>query len=1334
MKKIIKYFLLILLALSIVLLSVGYYFLNTTAGLDRVIDLANRYSGYDVHAEKVSGKLLAKTELQHVTVKGKLLDFSSERVVVDWNPSDLFKLLFNVQTVEIHNSVLTLSPNAEKIKEESPPIGLSDLDLPIELNVKSLLIDGLTLQNPVTKKTDFVIDRLHLGVDYIGQLAKINLLSFQGQGIDLDLTGQVETRGKYPLNFDIETIYKVNPYDQQALTVKAGGALKEQVTVQLVGDGLANFALDGVVKDAFEAAQFNGKLSLYGLNSQSPQLADTRAKAELTLSGNYQQSLQSTLVGTIDYDSPQTDKLRVQLQGQLADKKLIIPNLTVDLLTAGQQLFGTGQYSLKDNAVDVDLHSDELSWPQSEKSPAVVVRRLMLSVDGHVDDYKLSVDTNMQTEAAGDVPVTLSANGSLAALDNIDAVATVNGKPISVKGNLGWQPQIDYTLQLRADGIEPIRSFPGVKKLLLDVVGDADSYRAKGGLDIYADTIPSTQLSVNIDGSPTKLNKADIVAHTLGGKAEIHAQGNLSPLDLTAGIATQDIRPQQFYTDISGNINSQISLTAKQQADNLVAVAVIEQLAGDLQKKPLSGTGKVSYDQIANQLNINQLRINVAGNRIDANGILALDGQGGHSDLTADIDAKSLRQLLPDLSGSLQANIVAKGSLNKPQVTADIQAKQLAFQTQKVGNLLAKADINPAADKLLLTVKANHVVVGGNDIHQATVDVNGKISSHRLNIDAKLPKQSLALSGNGGLNLDKLLWSGKLTKLDISDDAIGRWRLSQTAGLTLSAEDVGVKSLCLKQQSASLCADGRLVKDNGQFDVVVKQLATKPFAKLIPEAVGVDTVINGKAKISFANGKPSIDGKFSTRGGRLKIAAGRGSLVSKIKRFETDITLRDNRLVGRIDGDLQHLGRIQIEGGLPDIGQSDIRAKIKLANDSLAFLPRLVPQLSNVSGKLAGNMQLSGDPSKRLNIAGKVALLDANFNVPEYGSQIRHMNLDVFALNGSRLGFKGGADGGRGRISITGDLNPATRKGNISIKGNNFQAANSRLLKMTISPDLKILFAEQIKVRGTLNIPKALVVPTSSGSKITASEDVILPNSKGKKKRPPSSPVDAEITVKLGDDVRVASADIETRLTGGLNIVAKPGQEPKANGTISIQTGELRIYGQKLNIERGHIVFSNGPIADPSLDVRASRKIEGEDVVVGANVLGSVSRPEVSLFSVPGMSDSSILSYLLFGRAPDSQSFGATALLQTGGLIGANTMARDIRSSTGLDVLNFSLTGLEAGKNLTKKAYVGIRSNFFESLNEFLLKYKISGRTHVDATISSTGEVSTDVIKEIETD
>src|SRR3546814_16334889 len=87
----------------------------------------------------------------------------------------------------------------------------------------------------------------------------------------------------------------------------------------------------------------------------------------------------------------------------------------------------------------------------------------------------------------------------------------------------------------------------------------------------------------------------------------------------------------------------------------------------------------------------------------------------------------------------------------------------------------------------------------------------------------------------------------------------------------------------------------------------------------------------------------------------------------------------------------------------------------------------------------------------------------------------------------------------------------------------------------------------------------------------------------------------------MGDDVKLRGFGLEGTLGGDLRVRAVPGREMTAVGNLEVG-GRYEAYGQKLRIERGHLVWSNGPVADPSLDIRAVRKIDRQSVGKGKHV------------------------------------------------------------------------------------------------------------------------------------
>lgn len=1350
MKKTLKYSFFSVLLLVVAIAAAGYYFLNTTAGLHSAIDLVNRYSGYRVSADKISGKLLHKTELSNLIISGQRLDLQSQQVVLNWRFARLFKRSLEISAISLKDTQVTLHPQQQPSPSPPPqPVKLTAIDLPLAIKLSALRVQNLTIKNPANGKGDgkgdIVIDNIEMGIDYAGQIGKIHTLVVQGHDVDLRLNGQIQTRGDFPFSLANTTQYRSTLYGDEVVEATLTGSLKDSFALRLSGRGVSTFNLDAKITTPLTAPQFSAELALQQLDAAKLGLPDSVLRANINVQGKLPtggsaDGMAVNADAEVFYQSPQTDKIKLSAVAAFDGKRLDLSSVKIDLLTAKQHLSGRASYSLADQAITANIDSKKLYWPQTATQASVTLQDLTAAVSGHLHDYNLTATTTVTTAAVGETPLDIQASGDLQALNQLTAKWQINQQELELSGKAAWQPQVSYSLQAKAAHIAPQRQFPGIKNLDITVDGGQNNYAASGGVEVYRDDIPAAAIKLNVVGTPTTLQTAQITLASLGGKAVIAATGDLSPLRLSAQVSTDNLQPQHFHPDLKGRINSRLKVDINRPDDTLTATATLEELSGTLQNKPLQGKGVIMFDQARQQLSINDLHVDIGGNKVVADGGLSL-ADDGQANLTANIDAKSLHLLLPALSGAVTADITATGRLNNPEITANISATQLAYQNHSLQQLKASANISQASDKLQLDIQAKGIDSGGQKLQTLSLKTTGKLSAHNLNAQIT-PVQggaipAVKLSATGGLSgFDATpMWQGKLTTLAIADPTTGNWQLGKPASLQLSAKTVTATPVCLTQQATQLCTDSELHNGDGKVNLQLRGLKTQRFAKFIPKAVALDTTLAADATLTLSQQAPKLNAKFNADGGQLQLSTGNGTLVSKIRQLSGTVGLQNQRLEGTLQSQLSKLGKFAITAVVPQIKHKNVQASLTIANDSLQFLEEILPQLNEVKGRLSGKMSLSGNPDKQLKVAGKISLQQTAFNVPQFGSQVRQMTLDIFAKDGNQIAFKGGAKAGGGDFTVSGGINPGTRQGKINIKGKNFQAADSKKLQVTVSPDLQVNFAEQIQIRGTIAIPKALIVPESSGSKITASDDVVMPGSKHKQpnKQSKNSPIDIDVQVKLGDDVRVASADIETRLSGNLKIAVKPGKAPAASGTIAVKTGELRVYGQELQIERGRVIFSNGPIGNPSLDISASRTIEDEDITVGANVLGTVSKPKLSLFSTPSMPDSSILSYLLFGKPPNSDSFGSTALLQTGGLVGANSLARDLRSSVGLDVLDFSITGMEAGKNINKKIYVGMRSNFFDAINDVIVKYKISGRTYVDSTVGTNG-ITAELVKEIETD
>jgi len=174
-------------------------------------------------------------------------------------------------------------------------------------------------------------------------------------------------------------------------------------------------------------------------------------------------------------------------------------------------------------------------------------------------------------------------------------------------------------------------------------------------------------------------------------------------------------------------------------------------------------------------------------------------------------------------------------------------------------------------------------------------------------------------------------------------------------------------------------------------------------------------------------------------------------------------------------------------------------------------------------------------------------------------------------------------------------------------------------------------------------------------------------------------------------------------------------------GDISISEGFYEIYGQRLTVSNGKLVFFGNP-ANPALDIRANR--QGSNVQAGVQINGTLRNMQSQLFSTPTLPDSEILSILITGK-----SFANTNDQEQGNLLGAvaslginrsQGLTNTIRSELGLDMLalnsssNIDQSSIGLGKYLTPDIFMHYEVGLFESKSTLSLEYILTQRLRLE--------------------
>ncbi len=268
---------------------------------------------------------------------------------------------------------------------------------------------------------------------------------------------------------------------------------------------------------------------------------------------------------------------------------------------------------------------------------------------------------------------------------------------------------------------------------------------------------------------------------------------------------------------------------------------------------------------------------------------------------------------------------------------------------------------------------------------------------------------------------------------------------------------------------------------------------------------------------------------------------------------------------------------------------------------------------------------------------------------------------------------------------------------------------------------------QKIFVKGEIRLPEVLITGPPTREGIRPSPDVVIVDAlEVEEKRFPFSH-DIQIRVLLGERVFVKSHGIEARLVGSLSIQFQDPSRMNAEGEIRVAEGHYSAYGQRLELIRGRLLFTGGPVENPTIDALAVRKIE--EIRAGVVISGSLKKPIVRLYSRPPMPDTDILSYIILGQplghgegAVPSLMQAAAALLSAGESV---VLPGRFKKLFGLDTLDIttppgegevSRSMVTVGKFLTPKLYISLGRSLYTDSTLLTFRYTLSKRLEIQAT------------------
>jgi translocation and assembly module TamB len=864
-------------------------------------------------------------------------------------------------------------------------------------------------------------------------------------------------------------------------------------------------------------------------------------------------------------------------------------------------------------------------------------------------------------------------------------------------------------------------------KLHLD--GSAERFGLKGALAIGPPGRPAN-VQVDLSGTPQAIELHALKLVQKNGGLDAHGRIGLQPrtswkLDATA----RHLDPGAILAGWNGALDFKLATQGELKPDGPQATLKLTGVGGNLRGRSVAGS-KADFRITPTNLLDGSLLLAVGRSRLAATG-----RHGKSTDARVNIDVASLGDWLPQATGSLQGQFTLKGVWPRLAVTGQMHGNTLNANGIGIDSLQLSASIpdlaRPGGDfDLALT----GVHASGLDFDSVQLTGSGTAASHHVSLDATGKQLGVTLALNGRWQARDRSWAGTLSDVQLMPQGMPAWRQQQPTAITWRRGAMTLSQFCLSAGAPHLCLSGdRSAQGTLTAQYELQGLPLQMLASLVPGAdpLRASGTIAGSGKVvRAANGTLEGNASLAIDAGTIAFASNADQPLLAWSRIDATATASgasQRVLLEGALGDGGHLnGDITVSGADHALAGS-IDADVR----NLAFLSAVTTEIANVQGNVVGQLALGGTLSAP-RFQGRIQTRGFAAELPRAGLKLHDGEFAVVGDPQGHLTLQGQVASGKGVLHVEGSTGlSADAPLALSIKGDNVLVADIPAAHVVASPDLHIARADGLfTLTGTVAIPaaKVAVEKLPGQGPARASPDVVIVDEPAEAKTAPLA-MDADITVKFGDDVTVQGYGFDGKVHGQLAVRVQPGRIATGRGEVQV-SGKYQAYGQNLSIERGRLMFAGTRLDNPGLDIRAVRSIRTEDVTVGLSIRGTAQRPILTVFSDPAMEQAEALSYLVTGRPLNALQSGEGDTLNTaaqalGGLAG-DRLAKSIGSRIGLEAGVSSSEALggsafTAGKYLSPRLFLSYGVGLFTPGQVITLRYTLNRFLQFEAENATTG-------------
>jgi len=996
---------------------------------------------------------------------------------------------------------------------------------------------------------------------------------------------------------------------------------------------------------------------------------------------------------------------------------------------------------------------DEPVWKASARSKELDLALLVPGMDASTST-PLSLDfqatgkggqANLQGRIQqGDLAVELApSNVGLA-----DQVLTVS--PLVVKG-FGGQARLQGTADFRDRENASLRfaivandltfvpeadpTTPGAAKPVpvtlnearMGLAGTLKNWAAVGTASVEREQ-QSADLTFDVRGSDTAARIKQLQAKTPGGALDVTGQVAWAPQldwDVAAKLAAFD--PGYFVPGWDGRLSGNVASKGRQlpppagspagTAGIYEATVDVPGINGMLRNRRVDAQGRFA---LRGQQGEGNVRLAVGNSRLTARGSV-----GDRLDVQAQLEPVQLDDLMPGSTGTLRGQVQVRGPRTAPDITADLVGSGLRYADYSAEALSIRGRLPWQGSNGTLALQGTNVQAGML-LDTITVNARGSVSNLRLDAQAKNELGAVALEG--GVREQGTAWRGDIAALRIAPIKGDAWALRAPATFGIQGSNFTLTDTCLGAATGgALCASANWPRDG-----------LKVRGDALPLALVQPWLPPQSGRRLHLRGEITLDGQIRPRGnaweGSAKIASleggirlgdnARGELV-RYDQFSATLEMTPAQINAKLGVGFQGNGFVDAKVQTGWDANAPLNGELYLNMSRLYWIELFSPDIVRPTGLIEGHVSLRGTRGTP-SLGGEAKLSNFKGEFPALGLTFDQGSGSFTAQPDGSAKITAQANSGKGTLYVDGGLSwfGDAQPLQLHIHGENVLLSNTPELRIVANPNLDFTLAKAaMQLRGTVHVPEADLDLERLDRGTSVSEDVVVLDPADPEEGP-SLPLDMDLTVSLGDKVRMAGFGLKGGLGGKMQVWSRPGREMTANGALEV-SGRYKAYGQDLTITRGNLNWNFNAVSDPRINIRAERRVG--DVTAGIDVTGRAQSPRVDVWSDPSMSQSEALAFLVLGRSLTGASSDQTQQVNAASAAlsaGSGLLASQLGAKLGLDdagvsqsrALGGSVIGV--GKYISPKLYVGYGVSLVGSGSVLTLKYLL--RRGFDIEIESS--------------